>query len=502
MGAIFCNLMRDAGQRGLQVHLVNATYSTPERYAPLRSTSAICRADVMVAKIPKQPVLRLLCWGHGKDWQLVPNVNGTDLEPVDAAKIQDTAWIDVRIKPALLKEGVRNRVTLRLAGKPNAWSSHAAVYIDAEKSEPQSAFSSDAGKTYDSNDLSMLAGVQRGAYMVQITEVVPPRPIPAEMRVHLVPHENVEVRVSEASVPPNASALAISPDLPPERIPLRRGNGLTVLRVPKLQVYSVIVLSADEAYLASIEAKARTIKHDPLPPRTPEFRKLLEAGAAGEKLARTDLEGDFRLRGVTSTDPSKVTGRTDPRPFGVEITRGKDFGVEPDGRLYRLPGGRVYSRDRICLTWTGPDGGHYREIYEPYTALAEGQLIPPGWSVVLPLKAKVYRETEPANVHGGEASARVVTGPGAGIGTISLTTDPGRPYRLSVWLKVAKGEAQIVVTSGAKVEPLRCSAPQWTKCDLDFVADKSNVYLRVLGAPGQPESVFYVDDASLRERTN
>ncbi|MBM4049163.1 MAG: hypothetical protein FJ279_29030, partial [Planctomycetes bacterium] len=260
-GAVFCNLMRDSQQRGLQVHLVNASYATPERYAPLCSTAAVCRAEVSLAKVPKAPVVRVLCWGRGKGWQLAASVNGTDLEPVDAGKVQDTIWVDIPAKPELLKEGA-NRVTLRLTGKPNTWGDHAAIYIDAEKSAPQSAFSADGGKSFSADDLSTLTDAQRGAYMLEITSARPAPPRPPEMRVRLVPHENVEVRVKESSVPPNASALVISPDLPPARIPVQREKGLAVLRVAKLQVYSVAVLSADAAYLSAIELKARGIQYD------------------------------------------------------------------------------------------------------------------------------------------------------------------------------------------------------------------------------------------------
>ncbi len=57
----------------------------------------------------------------------------------------------------------------------------------------------------------------------------------------------------------------------------------------------------------------------------------------GEKLTWGSVEGDYRLRGVETIDPKKVTGRSDGRHAGVEITRGKEFFVEPDGRIYRSP---------------------------------------------------------------------------------------------------------------------------------------------------------------------
>ena len=488
--------MRDSQKRGVQVHLVNATYQTPERYAPLRSTNYVCRADIQVDKIPRKPVVRALCWGIGKTWQLAVSLNGTDLQPVDASKLGRTKWIDVPVDPALIKEGQRNRVTLRLAGKPNTYNSHAAVFIDTEKTEPQSGFSQDGGKTFKNDDLSTLNDAQRGAFMVGIESAYPRTPNPPEMRVRLAPQQDLTVTLHEDTVRAGAAALLVSPELPPQRLALQRRDGLVTLTVPRLETYDVVVLSDNASYLEGIEVKAHGIKYDPLPPRTPEFKALLRAGAVGAKLDWGSLEGDHRLKGVTSIDPKKVTARNDSRSFGKDLAPGKEFVVEPDGRLYLLPGCRA-SFNVVYLTWTDVDGGHYRQRHAAYLRPAEGQLIPPGWWCYTGTLTKIYRET--AAVHEGRACVRVVTKPRGALKTISQTTDPGRPYRLSIWLKVLKGEARVRVTNGADAEPVRCAASEWTQVPMDLTATAKRIDFQAEGARGHPESIFLVDDASLRE---
>jgi len=495
-GAVSCNFMRDSQKRGVQVHLVNATYQTPERYAPLRSTNYVCRADIQVDKIPRKPVVRALCWGIGKTWQLAVSLNGTDLQPVDASKLGRTKWIDVPVDPALIKEGQRNRVTLRLAGKPNTYNSHAAVFIDTEKTEPQSGFSQDGGKTFKNDDLSTLNDAQRGAFMVGIESAYPRTPNPPEMRVRLAPQQDLTVTLHEDTVRAGAAALLVSPELPPQRLALQRRDGLVTLTVPRLETYDVVVLSDNASYLEGIEVKAHGIKYDPLPPRTPEFKALLRAGAVGAKLDWGSLEGDHRLKGVTSIDPKKVTARNDSRSFGKDLAPGKEFVVEPDGRLYLLPGCRA-SFNVVYLTWTDVDGGHYRQRHAAYLRPAEGQLIPPGWWCYTGTLTKIYRET--AAVHEGRACVRVVTKPRGALKTISQTTDPGRPYRLSIWLKVLKGEARVRVTNGADAEPVRCAASEWTQVTMDLTATAKRIDFQAEGARGHPESIFLVDDASLRE---
>lgn len=500
MGAVFCNLMQDAGRHALQVHLVNATYSTPERYASLRSTDYVCRVDIPVDSVPVRPVLRALCWGMGEGWRLTARVNGLELEPVPAKKIRTTWWVDMPLDPAMVKTGVPNRVEMRLAGKVNTYNTYAAIYLDTEQTEPPSAFSSDGGATYLTDDLSPMLGAQQGAYMISIASALPRTPNPPEMRVRLVPKRDVEVVLRGSRVPAGASALVVSPDLPPARVPLQREAGAVSLRVPKLHVYDVVLLSADDEYLEAVEAKAGSIRFDPLPPRTPEFRELLRAGAAGEKLIYGSVEGDFRLRGVTSIDPTVVAGRNDPRQIGIDIDRGKDFIVEPDGRLYILPTSRTNSRGEIFLTWTGLGGGHYREGYAPYVRHGDEQLLPPGWRLVNERITKVVRETAPEHVREGEASAKVTAQPGGGIYTVSSVTDPGRPYHLSVWVKVPRGGVQVVITNGTQAEPAACGPGDWRELTVDFTADGRRVDFRVVAGPGHDESEFYLDNVSLRER--
>ena len=499
LGGVFCNLMRDAQHRGLQVHLVNAAYRTPERYAPMRHTNMVCRADVPLAEIPAEPVVRLLCWGTGTGWDLAVRVNDLDLAPVPSSRIPRQLWLDIPVAAAALKVGASNRVEVRLTGKPNTYNAHAALYIDTREPGSAGALSQDGGKTFDADDLSTLNGIQQGAYVLSITNAKPAAPRQAEMTVKLAPQQDVSVVLHKRLVPDGTQALLISPDMPSQWLDLERQRDVVKLRVPSLQVYDVVVLSKDQGYLAAIETKVKGAAYQPTPPRTPEFSALLRAGAAGRKLTWGSIEGDWRLRGVDSIEPAQVAARNDSRSFGKDLKPGEHFVVQPDGSLHINPlcptnGGRIF------LTWTEMDGGHYRDPYFPYVRLTEKVLLPPGWRAVSAPRLQIERAAKPGNVHEGQASVRIAANPGAGISTVSEPTDPGRPYRLSVWLKVVKGEAQVNVYNGATLEPLSCPAGDWTCVSADFVAEGQRVDFKITAAPGHDESVFYADDASLVEQ--
>jgi hypothetical protein len=81
-----------------------------------------------------------------------------------------------------------------------------------------------------------------------------------------------------------------------------------------------------------------------------------------------------------------------------------------------------------------------------------------------------------------------------------MTVDAGRPHRLSVWIKVAEGEAQVRIIRGAEGEPtVVSSASQWKQVAIDFKPIAAQVDFRIEGALNQKRSVFYVDDASMVE---
>ncbi len=497
MGAIFCNMLRDKNGRGLQVHLVNASYSTTERYTPLVSSEAICRADVFLKKLPSRPVVRAQCWGIGDEWKLLVTVNGKELKAVEGSKVRGVAWINIPAPEEYLKAGETNRVTLRVEGKLNRYSSAGALYIDTTETDPKSAFAGD-GTNFSSDDLSTLKGKQTGAYKIRICEAYPVAPRPPKLGVRLSKRRSVIVKLNASRINGNTRALVVSPDHPPFRLPVSRRGKQAELVVPKLDVYSVLLLSSDEAYLDAVESKARRIRYQRLPKRSSGFQKLLAVKAAGSKLTYGSLEGDTHLGDVETIDPQKVTVRNDTRYFGKELERDRDYRIEKDGKVFRLPGCRTYSEDKLFITWTDIEGGHYREPYAAYMSLDGGQLVPPGWRPAN--KVKLFRETEPVNVRHGKASARVEAMPRGGLSKRLMTVDAGRPHRLSVWIKVAEGEAQVRIIRGAEGEPtVVSSASQWKQVAIDFKPIAAQVDFRIEGALNQKRSVFYVDDASMVE---
>ncbi|MDP6506031.1 MAG: hypothetical protein QF886_20575, partial [Planctomycetota bacterium] len=157
-GAVFCNMLQDKNGRGLQIHLVNATYHTPERYAPLLSPRSICRADILLKELPAKPVVRAQCWGVGDEWKLLITVNGVELDPIDGSKVRGAAWISAPVPAEALRAENLNRVTLSVQGKLNAYSSACAVYLNTRKLDPKSAFAED-GTNFSGDDLSTLKGV-------------------------------------------------------------------------------------------------------------------------------------------------------------------------------------------------------------------------------------------------------------------------------------------------------------------------------------------------------
>lgn len=497
LGSIFMNLMRDHGRRGLQAHLVNATYTTPERYATITSTDQVLRAEITLDAVPEKPVLRALVFGIGEGWQFVANVNGQDLAPIDAAAIRDTCYIDFPIDPALLRSDAANVVTLRGTGAVGAFGSHVAVYLDTEQSAPASAYSTDAGATFGSTDLSALNGVQTGAYMLQILADPGRTPAP-EMRARLVQQRKVQVQLNPADVPNDAQALLISPESAPRRLRVEHQAHRVLVTVPELAVYSVLIVSADAAYLDATEAKARGIRFDPLPPRTPEFRELLAMGAVGERLSQGDLEGDFRLRGVEQIDPATVNVRDSDRYFGKDLTAGKDYVVHPDGRLEAMPGLRA-AGGTVFLSLTDIPGDHYREPYTPYTRVSDSILLPPGWSLSGPADAtRIERTSAPADYRDGEAAVRVTGQVRSGLGCGTGWLDIGRPYGMTVWLRVDAGQARVTLVNGAEQTLTQTVNPgEWQRVDLRFVAQDHHAVLRV--AAELPDSSFVMDAASIRE---
>ncbi|MBT7845164.1 MAG: hypothetical protein HN742_25020 [Lentisphaerae bacterium] len=500
LGSVFMNIMTDHAGRATQAHIVNATYQTPERYATITSTGQVIRAQVALVDVPANPVLRVLAFGVGKDWQLAATVNGTALTPVDAAAIRNTAWVEFPVERALLKPNAPNEITVRGAGAVDAYGAHVAVYLDATQTVPDSDYSTDGGKTFSGDDLSALNGIQTGAYMVTIGEAsrVKMRP---EMRTRLVRRSDVQLQLSVASAPEGAQGLMISPDLPPRRLTIEREVEHARISVPELDVYCVVLVSTDAAYLEAVEEKARGLRFNPSPARTPEFNSLLAEGILGERLPAGDLEGDFRLRGVEQIDPASVSARNGDRYFAKDLVPGKDFVVFPDGRLEALPGTFRYLK-RIFLTWSESPGDHYRAPHRPYMRLGDTILLPPGWSFMgrAPETTTVGRADQPGEFREGAAGVRITAKTGAGLSSGTEWLDIGRPYVASVWIKVAAGQALVTITNGTdQTMKQTCKAGDWKRVELRFVAQHSRAAFRITAANPEGDSTFFVDGASVRE---
>jgi hypothetical protein len=152
------------------------------------------------------------------------------------------------------------------------------------------------------------------------------------------------------------------------------------------------------------------------------------------------------------------------------------------------------------FNYMAPDGEHWREPVAVYTAYPAGQFLPPYWDLVRPDLAQASRETARDRVHGGEASVRVLTQPEGGLLTRSTLVDEGRKYRLSAWVYLERGAVRVAFPLNSKAPtPTIDDIGSWRQITCDVAPESYRIDVQFLGAPGHEETLFYVDDVSLKE---
>ncbi|HUS80456.1 MAG TPA: hypothetical protein VM283_04250, partial [Armatimonadota bacterium] len=265
------NALRTRDGSALTLHLLNHTYRSGESYTGFVSPASVARVTLPAPEgvAVGNLALRLLGFGDGS-FSLHIRVNGQDLEPIDGAALRGKRWTTVPLPAELVRE--TNVVELRCEGELTYSNNFFALYLDPAASAPASEWSAD-GKQFSREDLSHLNGRQGGAYKVAL--VARNQSVPAvPFAVNLVPVEGVKVRAAADRAPEGASALLISPDRDPVALALERDGTDLVATVPTLDIYGVVVVSADRELLASVEARNHPPYYAAPMPRTRAWAKL------------------------------------------------------------------------------------------------------------------------------------------------------------------------------------------------------------------------------------
>lgn len=111
----------------------------------------------------------------GEKFQLVVSVNGTEIATIPAAQLHETKWHEVTFDRALLQR--ENEVVFRVIGAPNYHPDYFNLTIRTGPGG-DSFWSSDAGQTYGSADLSPDDGLQTGEYQVRLKDIAADEPQP------------------------------------------------------------------------------------------------------------------------------------------------------------------------------------------------------------------------------------------------------------------------------------------------------------------------------------
>jgi len=456
------NALRTQDGRALSVHLLNHTYTSRERYTAFASPESVARVHLpRPADIPADKLaLRFLSYGDGK-FTLHVRCNGTDLEPIEGTKLRGKKWTTLPVGAALIRE--TNVIEFRVSGQLSYTNNFFALY-----------------------DSALLELISRDAR----SPAVP-------FAVDLTPVNDVEVRIALATVPNDASALLVSPDREPLRLSARQDSGSLVVTVPDLRIYSVLVFSADKAYLARVEERNHPPYFGKPILRTKAWAELAAAGIVGNRVPSGAIEGDLHVHHREGLDTESLAGRSHrSRASWVRnLKRGVDWDLV-DGRLVRLPTSRALYEGRPSwwdYTWAG--GRQVSERLVLWTLFRKQQLAPPGFSPIF----KPGLRIEPCSGRGEDSRGVCVIGPpGSGLLTTATGLEAGRIYEIRAWIQVQRG-ATLVRATGLAHEFRQSLEPgSWTYVSHRFESDGKPVRLDFALA-GDGPGVFLLDDVAMQE---
>ena len=304
-GKVFVNLL-SAPARGLQtVHLVNydfryevtqeGIYASDDGGHDARmffgDNSVAVRKRVRIPDLGQvaQPIVQI----HGfatRDCtaRLLISVNGQRAAAIDAASAHSRGWMEAPVDRALLGED--NLIEIRAEGELDGQQKWIQIDIDTDTNEGNSSFSTDAGATFRTDDLSTDLKAQTGEYMVRIFDKAPgqvgadPHNLVSnpgfertkvrhgKTKLTVAPALNVQVETADRQ---SSACLAVSPDGPPRWIEPDLRQGKAVYVVPRVDIYSMLVLARSRAALEPLRNAQIAAAPWTLPPVTGSAREMV-----------------------------------------------------------------------------------------------------------------------------------------------------------------------------------------------------------------------------------
>ncbi len=286
-GKVSVNRMQTPDGTLQQVHLVNYDFryevAHPGRYASDDGTAeartyfgrptTVLRKRVPVAD-PRQvvdPVLQIRGNATAETTaELVVTINGKPAGKVPPSQMTRTSSIEMPLDPALLQTD--NLIELRVAGEVNGLDKWIQVSIDTDTHAGNSEFSTDGGKTFSPADLSPDLRAQTGEYMIRLVDQDPggERKSDSNLLVNggmervVIPHSETKLTVAPATdlqvqMPwPVQTGLLVSPERPPEWVSGKTAGEQTIYAVPRVDIYSVLLLGASrQALQTTYDAQMR-----------------------------------------------------------------------------------------------------------------------------------------------------------------------------------------------------------------------------------------------------
>ena len=292
---------------------------------------------------------------------LVVSINGQPAARIPAQQVRGT-WTETPLDPELLQ--VDNLLEFRVDGEVNGQSKWIQVSIDTGTHEGNSEFSTDGGKTFSGADLSPDLREQTGEYMIRIVDQNPGGERKsadnlvqnAGFEQVVIPHSETKLTVAAArdvqvQVPGALrAALVISPEQKPRWITGRPTGDDTVYSVPRVDIYSVLLLGASrEALQAAYDTQMRFAGWE-LDPVTAPPREIVTGWNAWsdgfvvddtvnhsggrsircENTAATDLRGAVQTFDFTSTQKMNYTITAWSRAEDVSGVAHPDYSVYVD----------------------------------------------------------------------------------------------------------------------------------------------------------------------------
>jgi hypothetical protein len=258
---VFANLLRQAGDRALTVHLTNSDFQydappsadvgdddgLPEARTFLADTRWRVRKvleppDLAVAAGYDLKFLSATCGLATDAISLVVSLNGQDIAAFRGSQLNESGWKQVAVPAGLLRTS--NEVVFRAEGKPNGHPDWVAFRLDTTAATRRSSWSEDGGQTWTEADLSPDAGTQQGEVVVRLGPHEDPDRVAKVAdfvgRLRVQPARDIEVAVQVDGPAPVGRLL--SPEGPEQAVtPTQQGNVATY-RVSRVDIYAVLVL--------------------------------------------------------------------------------------------------------------------------------------------------------------------------------------------------------------------------------------------------------------------